>query len=576
MSVDDLSKELLNMTLLSKSTKKWGRDRVLNRRKGGMKWSAKAANGRPINRAPSPMSENTNNKIIPLSNNNKGSSGTARSLITKGTSSPERNDKPLYISPHTISVIQTEIIENLLLPATLSNICLALASSNTVLDAYADQDNGLNTTSSDNNKMKSLEIMGTHLNPLSLSPTQKRINHKNEFREVCYSLVSGGNSIMLNSWNDVEEKLSCIFLFSKVDIEVPSNNNSKMGGGIPTSFNNRGKGGLKTTPKKVNRSPKRSRMIKPLASVAKKVNNVISISSYKQMMKKRMGESKFLQIFNHAEAITTTKKPAAIKSFDKFAKDIDDKIKQNEEIKRQDQIRIEKQLAEQKAKEEKEAKEREAKESAMKLMRPLTDEEQHIVDSAIHGIGPVAEILVRQDADSVQRGSMQTLQPNTWLNDEIINYFLKNCLAKRDEKLCAKQPGRKRSHFFNSFFVQTMFDEKNLNPNLRGKYNYKNVKRWGKKVPGKDVFNLRYIVCPINLDNMHWTSAVIFMELKKIQYFDSMGGTDRSKLEGLLQYLKDEHKAKKGTELDVSEWELVPCTIDTPRQRNGKFWDVCL
>jgi len=91
-------------------------------------------------------------------------------------------------------------------------------------------------------------------------------------------------------------------------------------------------------------------------------------------------------------------------------------------------------------------------------------------------------------------------------------------------------------------------------------------------LPPKDVFNLRYIVCPINLDNMHWTSAVIFMELKKIQYFDSMGGTDRSKLEGLLQYLKDEHKAKKGTELDVSEWELVPCTMDTPRQRNGKFW----
>jgi len=567
MNVDDLSDNLLNMTLLSKSTKKWGRDKLLSRRKGGMKWSAKAANGRPINRSPSPLSENTNNKIIPLSNNNKA--GTARSPFTKGISSPKRNNKPLYISPRTVNAIQTEITENLHLPATLSNICLALASSNTVLDTYADQDNyGLNTNSSDNNKMKSLEIMGTHLNQLSLSPQQKRTKHKNEFREVCYSLVSSGNAIMLNSWNDVEEKLSSIFLFSKVDIEVPINNNSKLGS-IPT-LNHRG--GLKVTPKKVNRSPKRSRMIKPLVSVAKKVNNVISITSYKQMMKKRMGESKFLQIFNHAETITTTKKPAAVKSYDEFAKNIDDKIAQNEEIKRQDQIRIEKQLAEQKAKEEKEAKEREAKESAMKLMRPLTDEEQHIVDSAIHGIGPVAEILVRQDADSVQRGSMQTLQPNTWLNDEIINYFLKNCLAKRDEKLCAKQPGRKRSHFFNSFFVQTMFDEKNLNPSLRGKYNYKNVKRWGKKVPGKDVFNLRYIVCPINLDNMHWTSAVIFMELKKIQYFDSMGGTDRSKLEGLLQYLKDEHKAKKGTELDVSEWELVPCTMDTPRQRNGKFW----
>ena len=60
-----------------------------------------------------------------------------------------------------------------------------------------------------------------------------------------------------------------------------------------------------------------------------------------------------------------------------------------------------------------------------------------------------------------------------------------------------------------------MFDEKNLNPSLRGKYNYKNVKRWGKKVPGKDIFNLRYIVCPINLDNMHWTSAVIFMGIEE-------------------------------------------------------------
>jgi len=170
---------------------------------------------------------------------------------------------------------------------------------------------------------------------------------------------------------------------------------------------------------------------------------------------------------------------------------------------------------------------------------------------------------------------MYKLQPNVWLNDELINYFLKNCLASRDEKLCSKQTGRKRSHFFNSFFVQTMFDEKNTNPALRGKYNYKNVKRWSKKVPGKDVFNLKYIFVPINLDNVHWTSACIFMELKKIQYYDSMGGTDYKKLEGLLQYLKDEWVAKKkGGELDVSEWTLVECTPDTPRQLNGEF--VCL
>ena len=48
------------------------------------------------------------------------------------------------------------------------------------------------------------------------------------------------------------------------------------------------------------------------------------------------------------------------------------------------------------------------------------------------------------------------------------------------------------------------------------------------------------------------------------------GGSGRSKLKGLLQYLKDEWKAKKGGEMDVSEWELVECTDDTPRQLNGE------
>ena len=87
---------------------------------------------------------------------------------------------------------------------------------------------------------------------------------------------------------------------------------------------------------------------------------------------------------------------------------------------------------------------------------------------------------------------------------------------------------------------------------MRGRYNYKNVKLWSKKVPGEDIFNLKYILCPINLDNMHWTSAVIFLEDTRIQYYDSMGGTDRLKLEGLLEYVKDEYRAKNCKELDVT------------------------
>ena len=208
--------------------------------------------------------------------------------------------------------------------------------------------------------------------------------------------------------------------------------------------------------------------------------------------------------------------------------------------------------------------EHEAREMASNLMRPLTPKEWTVVTNATKGIGPPTEILAKQGADSVQRGSMQTLRPGQWLNNEVINYFLKNCLARRDKKMCARDTGRRRSNFFNSFFVQTMFNKKNDNPKLRGRYNYKNVKSWSKKVPGEDIFNLKYILCPINLDNKHWRPAVIFMEDKRIQYYDSMGGTDRSKLEGLLEYVKDEYRVKNCKELDVTEWELVSCTRDTP------------
>ena len=202
-------------------------------------------------------------------------------------------------------------------------------------------------------------------------------------------------------------------------------------------------------------------------------------------------------------------------------------------------------------------------------LRPLKPEEVAEADRFIHANHPDTKRIIVNGADSVTQGSLKTLRNGTWLNDEIISYFCKNSLAKRDEARCAKHPGQKRSHFFNSYFIQKMFDTENDNENLRDKYNYDNVKRWSKKVPGKDIFNLKYIFCPINIANAHWTLAVIFVEEKKIQYYDAMGCTDWATLEGLRQYLCDEYREKNGVEMDKSEWELVPCTRETPKQKNG-------
>ena len=211
----------------------------------------------------------------------------------------------------------------------------------------------------------------------------------------------------------------------------------------------------------------------------------------------------------------------------------------------------------------------EAKKRAASLMRPFNEEEQRSIQNAIYGYGHDEDIISQDGMDSVQRQSMQTLKPGMWLNDEVIHYFYL-MLSKRDEELCKIDPTRQRSHFFKSFFITKILNEGSAS--CDGKYEYRNVKRWSKKVPGKDIFKLDKILFPINMGNMHWIAAVIFMKKKRIEIFDSMGSDGSRYLNALFSYIQDEHMDKKKTPLtDIDEWELVPTQRATPRQRNGTY-----
>mmetsp|Transcript_22688 Transcript_22688/g.53712 ORF Transcript_22688/g.53712 Transcript_22688/m.53712 type:complete len:673 (-) Transcript_22688:1562-3580(-) len=212
-------------------------------------------------------------------------------------------------------------------------------------------------------------------------------------------------------------------------------------------------------------------------------------------------------------------------------------------------------------------KAKEAEKRAKSLMRPLSDEELERIEDVVHGSLTYNSVVAQDGSDSVQQSSMHTLQPGQWVGDEVIHYFYL-MLSKRDKEMCEKDPSRKPSHFFKSFFMTKLLNEGHATKD--GQYEYSNVKRWSKKVPGKDLFGLNKILFPINMGNAHWIAACIFMEKKRIEIFDSMGGSGRVYLDALFQYIKDEHKAKKGSPLpDEDQWELVPTQRDTPRQRNG-------
>lgn len=88
---------------------------------------------------------------------------------------------------------------------------------------------------------------------------------------------------------------------------------------------------------------------------------------------------------------------------------------------------------------------------------------------------------------------------------------------------------------------------------------------------GKDIFALDKIFFPINVGEAHWVLVVVYMQERRIQFYDSLGSDGMYYLKHILHYLKNEHKNKKKAPLpNMDEWELVPCdSAETPQQLNG-------
>jgi sentrin-specific protease 1 len=155
-------------------------------------------------------------------------------------------------------------------------------------------------------------------------------------------------------------------------------------------------------------------------------------------------------------------------------------------------------------------------------------------------------------------GKLVCLRRNTWLNDEVVNFYMA-MLQERDARLWSAGDGaRLPSHYFNSFFMTKLLEN--------GQYNYGQVKRWSKKF---DVFALDRVFIPINLNNTHWVMAVVYVQKKEIHYYDSMSGSGKRYLDAMLTWLVDEAREKKGQQLDKSQWKLIDREQNVPQQQNG-------
>ena len=224
------------------------------------------------------------------------------------------------------------------------------------------------------------------------------------------------------------------------------------------------------------------------------------------------------------------------------------------------------------------------------ITQPLSNGENEAITNIIGNTEAKsdAEFYDNYKGDTVQWGSMRALlnfsedeKTEKRLFDDVINFWFKQHLAQLDKERSENDTGHKQSGFFSSYFWQQLNDNQNKNMELRGKYNYNNVRGYANKVPGKNIFNLKNLFIPINISNNHWVLIVISMTEKMIRFYDSLEsnlGNDYLKI--IWNYLLDEKKAKHEgqQQLNPNDWRQVSKTERVPQQENkydcGAF--VCL
>ncbi|KAK0416526.1 hypothetical protein QR680_012542 [Steinernema hermaphroditum] len=163
--------------------------------------------------------------------------------------------------------------------------------------------------------------------------------------------------------------------------------------------------------------------------------------------------------------------------------------------------------------------------------------------------GAMNEVFSKGSGADITRKDLMTLKGLDWLNDEVINSYM-NLICERS---ASSKDGFPKVYAYSTFFY----------PNLTTK-GYASVRRWTRKV---DIFSYNILLVPVHL-GAHWCLAVIDMDKKTIDYYDSMFGSNDQCLSKLREYLASEMKDKKQQVLDTSEWQLYT-RKDIPRQMNG-------
>jgi Ulp1 protease family, C-terminal catalytic domain len=149
--------------------------------------------------------------------------------------------------------------------------------------------------------------------------------------------------------------------------------------------------------------------------------------------------------------------------------------------------------------------------------------------------------LVDKPGITVTKQELRSLETRTWLSDGVVTAYMR-LIEERNELLAPIYPSTYALH--SIYIYQLMMN------------GYRKPRR--RRV---NPFSYDIILCPINVDAMHWTLAVISNKRKKIEYFDSLGGFCAKAIQALRGYLQGEYEDIYGKRMEPSWWKGRPASL---------------
>ena len=229
---------------------------------------------------------------------------------------------------------------------------------------------------------------------------------------------------------------------------------------------------------------------------------------------------------------------------------------------------VEKEAIEQAAREKKEAEERAQREKEDAELRAQLEREheEYLVSQGVRRFTkePIIPPLTREQSEKLNKAMAKgqkvtalngteltsrdwktILEPDAWLNDNIIVAYLEYVVKMAHERAGLKRNAPPKMHAFNNNFFN----------NLRSQ-GHKGVARWTRKpkIQGKALLPLEYIFIPVNTSGNHWTLAVISPIRRTIEYFDSLHIPGQP--EKVIKLMKVWLKGELGDAYKPEEWTV--------------------